>query len=101
MKTKVGRLKVMQEGAALTVIISGRVQKVGFRNFILHTAMELGVKGYVKNQEDRTVLVHVIGTPAQLDQMLEWCQKGPPLAKVSRIEVTPVNSKDYKDFKII
>ena len=91
----------MKGGIVLKVVVSGRVQGVGYRNFVLRIANELGIKGYVRNQSDGTVLLQAAGSNAQLDQLLEWCQNGPPMAKVSKIDVTPIEQNHFNEFKII
>ena len=46
--------------------ISGRVQGVGFRNFVVHHAQERSVTGYVRNLEDGSVEVMLQGQPADV-----------------------------------
>lgn len=90
----------MQIKQGLNIVVSGRVQKVGYRNFILEKAIELSIKGYVFNQADGTVFVHAIGSNLQLDHFLECCQSGSPLSKVKKIEVTPVYGEECEFFTI-
>ena len=93
-------MEYMQTKQALNIVVSGRVQRVGYRNFVLEKAIELSIKGYVYNQADGTVFVHAIGSHSQLDHFLECCQSGSPLSKVRKIQVTPVNGEECKEFKI-
>ena len=62
---------------AITVIVSGRVQGVGFRDFTRRTAQSLGVTGWVRNRGDDTVEVRVEGEEGQLDQLLDALGDGP------------------------
>lgn len=85
---------------AVKLIVRGRVQKVGYRAFVLQKAIELSVKGYVRNQSDGSVLVYAMGTNLQLDEFLQWCQSGSPLAKVNRLEVQLATCNDRIDFRV-
>ena len=71
------------------VIISGRVQGVWFRANTRQKAEQLGVTGWVRNTHDGCVEAVFEG-----EKMLEWCNHGPPLAKVENVEIkkqTPTN----------
>lgn len=67
-------------------IIKGKVQGVFFRAATLEQAKRLGIHGYVKNREDLSVELDAEGNKEQLIQLLQWCQKGPPDAKVESVE---------------
>lgn len=71
---------------SIHIIISGRVQGVGFRYFLREKALFLGVKGWVKNNSDGTVEVFLQGEEELLLKLKEYCSKGPTLAKVSDIK---------------
>lgn len=85
---------------ALKILVIGRVQKVGYRNFIFEKAIELSLKGKVENRKDGTVYIEAIGSNMQLDEFLEWCYKGSPLAKVDKLDVQPLANFSYSDFSI-
>ena len=67
--------------------ISGRVQGVFFRMETKHTADRLGVFGWVKNKLDGTVEAVFEGDEARVSAVLDWCKKGPPGARVDRVDV--------------
>lgn len=69
-------------------IISGRVQGVWFRMETKQAAESYGVTGWVRNRRDGTVEAVFEGTEADVKSALEWCRQGPPLAKVTKIDVT-------------
>jgi acylphosphatase len=71
------------------VIISGRVQGVGFRDWIERQARQAGLSGYVRNRREGTVELVIAGSEAQVAAMLEQCRKGPRLAAVKELEVLP------------
>jgi len=67
--------------------ITGRVQGVGFRDWLVQTARGLGVPGWVQNRLDGTVEALIAGTAAQVEDCLKACTRGPRLAAVDDIEV--------------
>jgi acylphosphatase len=70
----------------LRLIISGRVQGVWFRESMRQEALKLGASGWVRNLTDGRVEAMVCGDPISINQLLDWTRKGPPLAKVARVE---------------
>jgi len=72
----------------LHVCIEGMVQGVNFRHGTMSQARALGLGGWVRNLPDGRVEAEFEGDPKALDQMLEWCQQGPPAARVERVEST-------------
>ncbi len=69
------------------VFVSGRVQGVFFRYSTQEKAMELGVKGWVRNRFDGRVEALLEGEEKDVDKLIEWMKKGPPGAKVTKLEV--------------
>ena len=69
------------------LIITGRVQGVGFRDWVERQARQAGLAGYVRNRREGTVELVISGSEAQVDAMLAQCRKGPRLAIVDDIEV--------------
>ncbi|MGD9362442.1 MAG: acylphosphatase [Desulfobacterales bacterium] len=68
-------------------MISGRVQGVFFRMETKQAADRLGVFGWVKNQRDGTVEALFEGDQDKVNAVLEWCNQGPPSAKVTDVNV--------------
>jgi acylphosphatase len=68
------------------VLISGRVQGVGFRYATRREAQRLGLRGWVRNLPDGRVEVVAEGEQAVVDQLVAWCRRGPPGAFVDRHE---------------
>lgn len=69
----------------LHAIIRGRVQGVGFRNFVFKQAVSLHLSGRVRNLPDGSVEVFANGDRAVLMQLVELLWKGPLFAKVSDV----------------
>lgn len=84
----------------LKIIVEGKVQKVGYRNFVDFKANELSLSGFVENQSNGSVLVHIVGTQGKCDLLLESLYQGPPMAKVSKIHIAEEPIKEYKNFEI-
>ena len=72
--------------AAVRVRISGRVQGVLFRAWMVERAAALGLDGWVRNRRDGSVEALFVGPPAALAAAVESCREGPPLADVSTVE---------------
>jgi acylphosphatase len=78
---------VTEKREQLHAIVQGRVQGVNYRYYTQRRAEELGVTGWVRNREDRTVEVTAEGTRAQLDDLLTFLRQGPPSARVTDVDV--------------
>jgi len=72
----------------LDVVVSGRVQGVCFRLETRDVAQTLDLRGIVENRHDGTVHVIAEGGETALQQLLDFCRKGPPLSHVSNVKVT-------------
>ena len=70
------------------LVISGRVQGVGFRYSMSEEAERLGVTGWVRNCRDGTVEAVVDGATDAVDAMLAWAHRGPRGASVTDVQVT-------------
>lgn len=85
----------------LFVLISGKVQGVGFRNFTQMNAKQLGINGYAKNLPNGQVEVVAEGDKSQLDALVAFLKKGPRFARVDflNVEERPFTG-EYKTFGI-
>lgn len=66
-------------------IVSGKVQKVGFRNWIRKQAIRRGLHGYTRNLKNKKVVVVVGGNKKSVENFKEVCAKGPTKAKVKNV----------------
>lgn len=72
--------------SALRVLISGRVQGVGYRDWMEREATRLGVEGWVRNRRaGRCVEALVAGDSAAVQALLSACRRGPLLARVDDV----------------
>lgn len=71
---------------SLRLLVSGRVQKVGYREACRQEAITLGLVGWVRNLSDGRVELQACGETSALEKLREWCGKGPWLARVSDVQ---------------
>jgi acylphosphatase len=82
--------------------LSGRVQGVGFRWFVLNNAQALGIRGWVSNTWDGGVEVVALASRETIDAFGALLEKGPPAARVTQItnEDIPLDIVESKSFII-
>ncbi|MBI2154365.1 MAG: acylphosphatase [Candidatus Rokubacteria bacterium] len=74
--------------SAAEILVDGDVQGVGYRNFALRKALQLGLSGYVMNLKDGRVRVRVEGPRDTIEELVRDLEKGPPLARIEKVSVT-------------
>ncbi|MFX1455492.1 MAG: acylphosphatase [Promethearchaeota archaeon] len=84
----------------IIIRVYGLVQGVFFRYTTRKIARKLGLTGYVKNLQNRSVYIEAEGPMDKLKELLEFAKEGPRNARVDRIEheYKPPSSQ-YKDFE--
>ena len=80
------------------VLISGRVQGVGFRWSCKRVADSLGLFGWCRNLRDGRVEAVFEGDSKAVEQALAWCRGGPPSALVTGVEVVPETPDGLRGF---
>ncbi|MEZ0329842.1 MAG: acylphosphatase [Dissulfuribacterales bacterium] len=70
------------------LLISGRVQGVFYRASAYDEGRRLGLSGWVRNLPDGRVEALAQGSEKDVNAFVEWCRNGPPLARVTKIDVT-------------
>jgi acylphosphatase len=89
------------ERARARVIIEGRVQGVFFRQHTQEMAHRLRLNGWVRNRSDGTVEALFEGEKERVDQILQWCHRGPSQAWVREVTVEwEAPSGEFQDFSI-
>ena len=84
------------------VLISGKVQGVGFRAFTEQKANELAVKGWVRNLRDGRVESIMQGAPPAVEKLLQSVKSGPTSARVDALEVKEEKiGQKFPDFKVL
>jgi acylphosphatase/uncharacterized protein YdcH (DUF465 family) len=86
---------------AVRLRITGRVQRVGYRRYVLDKAQELGVAGFIENLEDGSVRLFAQAEDDVLEQFLQAVRNPPPPAIVRSVEELPARSdRKLKSFRI-
>lgn len=81
------------------LVISGRVQGVGFRYSLAEEAERLGATGWVRNRRDGTVEAVIDGEAGTVDALLAWARRGPPAARVTDVRVSE-STETFEGFEL-
>ncbi len=84
----------------IKIRISGKVQGVMYRASAKQKALELGVKGFVRNEPNGDVYLEAEAPEEILYRFIKWCNLGPALAKVETIDALPGDKVGFEDFEI-
>ena len=68
------------------IFVRGVVQGVGYRAFVEHEALRLGLEGWVRNRRDGAVEAILSGTDDVVATMMTACRRGPPAARVEALD---------------
>ncbi len=83
---------------AVHVVVSGRVQRVGFRYATQKQATLLGIAGWVKNVSDGSVEIHAEGAEDAVEKFLDWCRIGSMASRVDNVYIEDVAPKEFLGF---
>ena len=67
--------------------VTGVVQGVGFRDWLLRAARGTGIAGWVRNRRDGAVEARFQGARDACDRLADACMRGPPAAEVAQVEI--------------
>ena len=85
---------------AVTLKILGRVHGVFFRASMADIAATHGVRGWVRNLPDGSVLAFLEGEEDKVMRVVEWARQGPPRARVDSIKVEKAPVRNSRNFRI-
>lgn len=80
------------------VFVSGKVQNIGFRNWMICRARDFGVSGWVRNLEDGRVEALIAGEDEAANALIEACRQGSPYSRVDHVEAHPDQAPAPKGF---
>ena len=80
--------------------VRGRVQGVGFRYFVEQAAKALGIRGWVRNDDDGSVEVYAVGTSAQLSDLAGLLWQGPRWAEVRGVDESEAALENHSGFSV-
>ncbi len=78
--------------------VHGRVQGVWFRESTRREAEPLGIAGHAINLPDGSVEVFAVGAPSSLRILEAWLHSGPPMARVTKVDVANVEVTEVVGF---
>lgn len=82
------------------VVVQGRVQGVFFRESCRREAMAAGVAGWARNTENGSVEACFEGDANAVSQLVEWCRRGPGLARVTGVSVHDERPTGQRGFRV-
>jgi acylphosphatase len=86
----------------VNIKITGKVQGVGFRYFVLRQAQELGITGWVSNKPNGDVEALAQGEKADLEQFVAKVKEGPSFSRVEDVSLNWLNkAEQYFGFEIL
>jgi acylphosphatase len=85
----------------VSLVISGKVQGVFYRQSTRDKARALGIGGTVKNNGDGSVTIVATGEAGQLEALIAWSKKGPAAARVTGVEIREESLQSFNDFRIV
>ena len=85
---------------ARRVVVSGRVQGVGYRFFAERAARELAVFGWVRNLPNGSVETVAEGEETAILRYVERLREGPRMSRVTNLRVEEIEVCGYRDFEI-
>jgi DNA ligase D-like protein (predicted 3'-phosphoesterase) len=90
----------VSDARAVRASVAGIVQGVGFREATRRRARELGVLGWVLNEDDGTVAVHAEGPPQAVQALASFLHEGPRGAAVTEVAVEHARVEGHEQFAI-
>ncbi|SEB47065.1 acylphosphatase [Arthrobacter woluwensis] len=85
----------------IRLLITGRVQAVGYRFAMCQAAEEIGVSGWVRNRADGSVEAEAEGDPKRLADLVAWAHHGPRWARVDAVRSEPVPPTGGSGFDVL
>ncbi len=82
---------------AVMARVTGKVQGVSFRVWARQEARKLGLRGWVRNEDDGSVSALLAGESQAVSTMLERLRTGPPGARVTNVVARPAEGSDEPD----
>jgi acylphosphatase len=81
-------------------VVRGRVQGVFFRDTTRRQAESVGLAGWVANRADGAVEAVFEGDPGAVDQLVEFCRRGPGRAEVTSVDVVEEEPEGLSGFQV-
>ena len=85
----------------VSIVVTGKVQGVYYRQSTREKAAELQITGEVKNMPDDSVHIIATGEEVKIESFVTWCKQGPPRAKVEHVTVEELPLRSFEKFSIV
>ncbi len=86
----------------IKLILSGRVQDIGYRYFVRSKAQLFNINGWIKNMSSGEVVIIAEGKDEALNQFKKICKEGPLFANIDTFEEEDLEFRnEFDDFKVI
>ena len=82
------------------ILITGRVQQVGFRFYTQQKALDIGINGSVQNLPNGDVIIIAFGLEKQILEFISWLHRGPSRAMVTSVELLEIPFELVSGFKV-
>lgn len=86
---------------SISIRVSGKVQGVYYRASAKAIANQLGIMGFVQNENTGDVYLEVEGSEQSLNEFVEWCKHGPRDAHVSTLTTMEIEPTGFVGFRIV
>ena len=84
------------------IVISGKVQGVGFRYWLYQAAKQRNIDGWVRNKISGKVEALLVGNDVEINKLIKLCEKGPAASEVTKVKVQTYQKECLKkSFDII
>jgi acylphosphatase len=84
--------------ATRRLIVTGRVQGVGYRDSLSAEAQRHGLTGWVRNRRDGSVEAVLQGTQEAIDATIAWARRGPALARVTNVRIDQAGDEPEENY---
>jgi len=92
---------IFGEMETVHLLISGKVQRVFFRNSARKIAQKLNITGWIKNREDEKVEAVISGNEKDVNGFISWAKSGPEKANVDEVLVSKQSITFFERFEIL
>ena len=84
----------------IAATVTGKVQGVFYRASTEKTARSIGLSGFVRNEPNGDVYLEAQGSEDQLQELIEWCKRGPERAVVVSVNVSEIPLQEETGFRV-
>jgi len=81
-------------------VVEGRVQGIGFRDFVRRIARQNGVRGWVRNREDGRVEAVATAPAEALERFEADLRTGSPLSRIESVDTSDLDETPFTEFEI-